>query len=96
MAIKLYRNSITSYELNGKTYLWALKDNDRAYISQINEDGNGWTDIGSWKWQSNYIRTAITSYELNGKTYIWALKDNDRAYISEIKEDGNGWTDIGS
>ncbi|KFF65522.1 hypothetical protein IW01_17905 [Pectobacterium brasiliense] len=87
--------AITSYELNGKTYIWALKDNDRAYISQINEDGNGWTDIGSWKWQSNYI--AVISFYLNGHPYLFGLKKgNNRAYISRINDDGHGWTDIGS
>jgi endonuclease/exonuclease/phosphatase family metal-dependent hydrolase len=86
--------AVVSFQLNGHPHLFGLKTNDTAYISRINDDGRGWTDIYKGRWDSNYKGTAITTFSLDGHPHIFALKRNNTAYISRINDDGMGWKDI--
>jgi endonuclease/exonuclease/phosphatase family metal-dependent hydrolase len=88
--------AVVSFQLKGQPYLFGLKNNNTAYISQIDNDGRGWHDISQGKWASNYVDTAITTFNLKGHPHIFALKrwPSNTAYISRINDDGKGWKDI--
>lgn len=89
-------NAITTFELNGHPYIFALKNNSTAYISRINDDGRGWIDVHEGNWNSDYI--AVKAFELNGHPYLFSLKHQSfgkgEGWISRINDDGKGWTDI--
>lgn len=88
--------AVVAFQLKGQPYLFGLKTNNTAYISQINQDGRGWHDIHEGRWASSYVGTAITTFYLNGHPHIFALKrwPANTAYISRIHDDGKGWNDI--
>ena len=89
--------AITTFELNGHPYIFALKKKkgllrhgDTAWITRINDDGKGWKHIYIGPWSHDYV--AVQSFQLRGHPYLFALKGNDKAYIFRIKDDGKGWT----
>ena len=87
--------AITSFELNGHPYLFALKGSDEAYITRINDDpSTGWQDVYKGKWDSDYV--AVESFELNGHPWLFGLKDDwNEAYFTRINDDpSTGWTDF--
>jgi endonuclease/exonuclease/phosphatase family metal-dependent hydrolase len=88
--------AVVSFQLKKQPYLFGLKNNNTAYISQIDDDGRGWHDIYQGKWSSNYVGTAITTFNLKGHPHIFALKrwPSNAAYIARINDDGKGWQDI--
>jgi hypothetical protein len=86
--------AVRSFQLNGHPYLLSLRDDNRAVISRINDDGRGWTDVYEEKWPSNFVGTAITTFELNGHPYVFALSKGDEGWITRINDDGKGWEHI--
>jgi hypothetical protein len=88
--------AVVSFQLKGQPYLFGLKNNNTAYISQIDPDGRGWKDIYEGRWASHDVSTAITAFYLKGHPHIFALKrwPSNTAYISRMNDDGKGWQDI--
>ena len=75
-------STITTFELNGKPYIFGLKTTwDQAWMTRINTDPvtgefdttTPFTDFGPFQWDSDYI--AIESFELNGHPHLLSLKD---------------------
>lgn len=102
-------NSITSFQLNGQAYIFALQDTgDTAHIRQIEDYsyirdkdtgtkgyGAGWKEVCAGYMSSDF--RAVVSFELNGHPHLFALKsDTDQAYILRINNDpSTGWQTFG-
>jgi endonuclease/exonuclease/phosphatase family metal-dependent hydrolase len=96
-------NAITTFQLNGRPYIFALDKNNQAHIrrfedysyfdeaSQTQKHGAGWTDVCKGDWTSDY--RAVVSFELNGHPYLFSLKSgSDQAYVTRINDDpSTGW-----
>jgi len=84
--------AITTFYLDGRPYIFALKNTNQGVISRINDGGIGSTDVYAGTWDASYV--AVVSFQLNGHPYLFGLKQNNRAYISRIKDGGAGWDDV--
>jgi uncharacterized repeat protein (TIGR01451 family) len=92
--------TVQSFELHGRPYIFGYKNNGRAYYARINDDGKSYTDVGDkyfgtrrngvrtlWK---GYEGSTITVFHLDGQPYIfgifndWLDDDGDKAYIRPI------------
>jgi len=101
-------NSITSFQLNGEAYIFALKKDNTGHIVRMEDYGRswhekekkynygaGWKEVYKGSWSSDY--RAVVSFELNGHPYLFSLKSgSDQAYVTRIKDDpSTGWQTYG-
>jgi endonuclease/exonuclease/phosphatase family metal-dependent hydrolase len=100
-------NAITTFQLNGRPYIFALDNAGKAHIrrfedysysdeeSQTAKHGAGWTDVCEGAWSSDF--SAVVSFDLNGHPYLFSLKSgSDQAYITRINDDpATGWQTFG-
>lgn len=100
-------NAITTFQLNGRPYIFALDKNNQAYIrrfedysyfdeaSQTQKHGAGWKEVYKGSWNSDF--RAVVSFELNGHPHLFALRSSvDEAYIARINDDpSTGWKIFG-
>ena len=94
--------AITTFQLNGQAYIFALDKNNQAHIrrfedysyfdkaSQTQKHGAGWKHVYTGTWGSDHI--AVTSFELNGHPYLFGVNGNNEGHIERINDDGKGWT----
>jgi endonuclease/exonuclease/phosphatase family metal-dependent hydrolase len=85
--------NVTSFELDGHTYLFEVDNSDCAHIRRINDDpSTGWSDTYDGTWFSEYA--AIASFELDGHPYIFTHSIiNDAGHIFRINDDPcTGWS----
>ncbi len=77
---------LTSFEMEGRPFLFALGTNDSATISRLNDDpATGWTVVRS----NIFIRAdAISVFKLQGHPYIFGLhRGENKAYVLRINDD---------
>ena len=101
-------NSITSFQLNGEAYIFALQDRDDtarivrmedySYVdknTQTRKHGAGWKEVYKGPWNSDF--RAVVSFELNGHPHLFGLRSSvDEAYIARINDDpSTGWKMFG-
>ncbi len=100
-------NSITSFQLNGEAYIFALKTDNTARIvrmedysyvdesTQTRKHGAGWKEEHTDPWNSDF--RAVVSFELNGHPHLFGLRSSvDEAYIARINDDpSTGWKMFG-
>jgi endonuclease/exonuclease/phosphatase family metal-dependent hydrolase len=86
-------NVITSFELGGHPYLFALGYSNQGRITRINDDtSTGWTHIYKGTVDSNYV--AVTSFELDGHPYLFGVDNSNLAHIRRINDDPcTGWSE---
>ncbi|HUU16379.1 MAG TPA: endonuclease/exonuclease/phosphatase family protein [Sedimentisphaerales bacterium] len=97
-------NAITTFQLNGRPYIFALDKNNQAHIrrfedysyfdeaSQTQKHGAGWKHLYTGPWGSDHI--AVTSFELNGHPYLFGVNGRNEGHIERINDDGKGWTNM--
>jgi endonuclease/exonuclease/phosphatase family metal-dependent hydrolase len=96
--------AITTFQLNGQAYIFALDKNNQAHIrrfedysyfdkaSQTQKHGAGWKHVYAGTWGSDHI--AVTSFELNGHPYLFGVNGRNEGHIEQINDDGRGWTNM--
>ncbi len=89
--------AITTFQLNGEPYIFALDKHDQAHIRRFEDYGRaaggpgaGWKHIYMGTWGSDHI--AVTSFELNGHPYLFGVNGHNIGHIERINDDGRGWT----
>ncbi|MHC4707781.1 MAG: LamG-like jellyroll fold domain-containing protein, partial [Planctomycetota bacterium] len=84
---------VTSFELGGHPYLFALSNSNKGRITRINDDpSTGWTYLYAGDW--GYDCVAVTSFDMNGHPYIFT-HDGDQGRIFRINDNPNtGWSPI--
>ena len=96
-------NAITTFQLNGEAYIFALKKNGQGHIrhfedysyfneaTQTQKHGAGWKHIYAGTWGADYV--SVVSFELDGHPYLFGLDKSGRARITRINDDpSTGWT----
>ena len=98
---------ITPFQLNGETYIFALKKDNTGRIVRMEDYGRsrdekeekynygaGWKLLYAGLWGSDYRN--VTSFELDGHPYLFAGSNTARrAYIFRINDDpSTGWTQM--
>ncbi|MHC4622959.1 MAG: right-handed parallel beta-helix repeat-containing protein, partial [Planctomycetota bacterium] len=101
--------AMTTFQLNGEAYIFALKDDNTGHIIRMEDYGTSWDEKAGkynygagWKhiwqgpWGSHY--NVITSFELDGHPYLFAhSKDTNYAIIYRINENpSTGWSQVWS
>jgi hypothetical protein len=79
--------NITSFQLKGHPYIYALKNTDKEIITRINDDpATGWLHVYVGDRSAHYV--AVESFELDGDPYLVGLKGSgdhaNEALISRI------------
>ncbi|MHC4086226.1 MAG: right-handed parallel beta-helix repeat-containing protein [Planctomycetota bacterium] len=99
---------ITTYQLKGESYIFALDNDNTGHIVRMEDYGRCWDEIhkkynygAGWKhidtgtctWGSEY--DIVASFELGGHPYLFALNDSNQGRITRINDDpSTGWTHI--
>jgi len=95
--------AITTFQLNGEAYIFALKKNGQGHIrhfedysyfdetTQTQKYGAGWKHLYADTWGADYV--SVVSFELDGHPYLFGLDKSGRARITRINDDpSTGWT----
>ena len=98
-------DTITTFQMDGEPYIFALLTNNLGHISrfvdysyfdettQTTKHGAGWKHV-----YTNWMDcVAAISFELEGRVYIFSVNNHNNADIRQINEDpSTGWTLIHS
>jgi hypothetical protein len=95
--------AITTFQLNGEAYIFALKKNGQGHIrhfedysyfdetTQTQKHGAGWKHLYADTWGADYV--SVVSFELDGHPYLFGLDKSGRARIFRINDEpSTGWT----